>query len=200
VFQFFTAKEVYRFDGHITSVKSMSWIDDDTGLASAAVDHKINFWKLSHDDSVNRDHTILDKNGVIFLSMALFKVEAEKGYKMVIFASGNNGSIYVVDGKSPKLVYEAGANFSQIVVLKGQRAIIGGSSDQNKPGNIQVITYNRESENKLEHSHDLHLHNLSVTKLILTYDNKYLFSGSEDGSFAFVEVLDKDTRKREPLT
>ena len=178
----------------------MSWIDDDTGLASAAVDHKINFWKLSHDDSVNRDHTILDKNGVIFLSMALFKVEAEKGYKMVIFASGNNGSIYVVDGKSPKLVYEAGANFSQIVVLKGQRAIIGGSSDQNKPGNIQVITYNRESENKLEPSHDLHLHNLSVTKLILTYDNKYLFSGSEDGSFAFVEVLDNDTRKREPLT
>lgn len=99
VFQFFTAKLVYKFDGHISTVKSLSWLDDDTGLASSAVDHKINFWKLSNEEKDNRNHILLEKSNANFLSMVLFKVEAEKGYKTVMFASGNNGNIYLMDGK-----------------------------------------------------------------------------------------------------
>lgn len=84
-------------------------------------------------------------------------------------------------------------------MLKGQRAVIGGTNEHTKPGTLQAIVYNKDTESKLEHSHDLHLHNLAVTRLILTNDNRYLFSGSEDGSFAFVEIMDKDPRKKEAI-
>lgn len=43
-----------------------------------------------------------------FVSFALFRVDVEKGTKIVLFASANNGNIYIVDGKAAKLVYEAG--------------------------------------------------------------------------------------------
>lgn len=39
--------------------------------------------------------------------MALFRVEMEKGFKTVMFASANNGNVYVLDGNNSKIVYEA---------------------------------------------------------------------------------------------
>ena len=40
---------------------------------------------------------------------------------------------------------------------------------------------------------------MAVTKLIINYDNQFIFSGSEDGSFAFVAIVDKDLRKKDPI-
>jgi hypothetical protein len=66
--------------------------------------------------------------------------------------------------------------------MRGQRAIIGGTSDQStKPGTLQVISYP-----KLEQSYELQVHSAAVTKMVTNYDNQVLFSGSEDGSFAFI--------------
>lgn len=31
----------------------------------------------------------------------------------------------------------------------------------------------------------------------MNYDNTALFSGSEDGSFAFIQIIDKDPRRKE---
>jgi hypothetical protein len=55
---------------------------------------------------------MLEKNKVNFLSFALFRVEAEKGTKIMLFASANNGNVYIIDGKQTKLVYESGHVFS----------------------------------------------------------------------------------------
>jgi hypothetical protein len=55
---------------------------------------------------------MLEKNKVNFLSLALFRVEAEKGTKIMLFASANNGNVYIIDGKQTKLVYESGHVFS----------------------------------------------------------------------------------------
>jgi hypothetical protein len=33
-----------------------------------------------------------------------------------------------------------------------------------------------------------------------TYDNSYLFTGAEDGSFAFMQIIDRDSsRKKEAI-
>ena len=40
---------------------------------------------------------------------------------------------------------------------------------------------------------------MAVTKLVINYDNQFIFSGSEDGSFAFVSIVDKDLRKKDPI-
>jgi hypothetical protein len=40
---------------------------------------------------------------------------------------------------------------------------------------------------------------MAVTKLVINYDNQFIFSGSEDGSFAFVSIIDKDLRKKDPI-
>jgi len=79
-------------------------------LASAANDYCINLWKVT----VQEDHALpmLEKNKVNFLSLALFRVEAEKGTKIMLFASANNGNVYIIDGKQTKLVYESGHVFS----------------------------------------------------------------------------------------
>lgn len=128
VYQFYTATLLYRFSRHKTGIRNISWLDDDTCLASAASDYCINLWKVA----VEEEHgpPLIEKNKVNFVSFALFRTEAEKGTKIVLFASANNGNVYIVDGKAAKLVYEAGSTFSQIVVMKGQRAIIGGTGDQ----------------------------------------------------------------------
>lgn len=110
VYQFYTATQLYRFSRHKTGIRGLSWLDDDTCLASAASDYCINLWKVA----VEEEHgpPLIDKNKVNFLSFALFRVEVEKGTKIVLFASANNGNVYIVDGKAAKLVYEAGHAFS----------------------------------------------------------------------------------------
>jgi hypothetical protein len=40
---------------------------------------------------------------------------------------------------------------------------------------------------------------MAVTKMVTNYDNQYIFSGSEDGSFAFISIIDKDLRKKDPI-
>lgn len=48
--------------------------------------------------------------------------------------------------------------------------------------------------------HELHVHNSAVTRLCMTYDNSYLFSGAVDGSFAFLQIQDRDlSRKKEAI-
>lgn len=52
---------------------------------------------------------------------------------------------------------------------------------------------------RLELSYELQVHSAAVTKLVTNFDNQVLFSGSEDGSFAFIQISDKDLRKRENI-
>jgi len=51
--------------------------------------------------------------------MGLFKVYDEKGSKVFTFASASNGNVYVLEGNKTNYVYEAGATYGSIVVLKG---------------------------------------------------------------------------------
>lgn len=110
VFQFYTATILYRFSRHKTGIRGLSWLDDDTCLASAANDYCVNLWKITVDEE--HGPPLIEKNKVNFLSFALFRVEVEKGTKIVLFASANNGNVYIIDGKQTKLVYESGHVFS----------------------------------------------------------------------------------------
>lgn len=35
--------------------------------------------------------------------------------------------------------------------------------------------------------------------MCITYDNQFLFTGSEDGSLAFIQVVDRDGRKKDQI-
>ena len=47
VYKFWTLELLNKFSFHKSTVKILSWLDDDTGLASAANDYQILFWKIS---------------------------------------------------------------------------------------------------------------------------------------------------------
>lgn len=119
-------------------------MDDDSALASSAMDHTLNVWKVSGDADANRDPLVAEKKATNFIAMAVFKVYDEKGAKQLTFASAQDGNVYVFENKQTNIIYEAGSSFSQVVVLRGQRALIGGTADP-RPGSLQVISYNPAS-------------------------------------------------------
>jgi hypothetical protein len=63
-------------------------------------------------------------------------VANKPGSKDIIYASGIDKTIKVLDQGKLALTYEAGVNISQIQVMHGGRAMFCGVSENDRPGSI----------------------------------------------------------------
>ena len=59
---------------------------------------------------------------------------------------------------------------------------------ESKPGSIQIWKFPLEKVNEVQ------AHSLQVSRMRISFDNKYLFSASKDGSLMIIEIKDKDPR------
>lgn len=102
--------------------------------------------------------------------------------------SGKDGSIReVLNGKS-RAKYETGYQYSHIRLLYGGKAFFAGVKDSTKAGSIHVVGYPFDGQRSIN---EIKIHGASVSQLTLNYEHSLLFSGSEDGSLAFVAISDK---------
>lgn len=89
--------------------------------------------------------------------------------------------------------YESYTNFSQVALLNGDRGIIVGTADDDRPGMIIIF------RKKMDRSCDIQAHSLPVERIKLTFDNNILFSAGQDGSFFMFDLKDPTLKRdKEP--
>lgn len=146
VYKFYTAElpVQYLFKSHMGHIRSIAWLDDDTGFVSSAGDSTINVWKLNPaENEVNPIWHYKLKN-VDFTCVATFKPEGEKN--SLVYATGQDKTIRELSsGKKgvgfEEYRFEQNVTLSQIALLRDRKAMFTGVNETNKPGSIQVIKY-----------------------------------------------------------
>ena len=108
--------------------------------------------------------------------------------KVLIFASGKDGSIRELVGGRSRQKFETGFSYSQLRFMHGGKAFFAGVANSDVPGAIHVVNYPFEEDRKVQ---ELQVHQAPVCKLALNYEHSLVFSGAEDGSLAFMVVADR---------
>lgn len=103
-----------------------------------------------------------------------------------------DGAIHQVLDEKCTQKFEIGTSLSQLVMLSGKKAFFAGVNSENKPGSIQTILYPNWA--KLS---ETQLHSAGVTRMCITFEHTFLFSASLDGTIAYLQIHDKDPRKKE---
>lgn len=99
VHKFFTAEEKYIFKAHQGHIRSIAWLEDDTGLVTSAWDATICMWKLKPAEGEANPMWQLNYNNVNFTCVTVHKPENEKG-PPIVYATGQDKSIREIrDGK-----------------------------------------------------------------------------------------------------
>ena len=212
VFRFFTGvcPEEYQFiNHHRGQIKQISWLDDDTGFLSVSTDHTLMYWKLKLDpqkDPAQNPVWRYEQPLISFNSCQAFKEEQDKGPPLVVAfaASGKDGTIREVSQGRLRLTVETGQTYSQILLTNGRKFLIAGLANPDSPGAIHIYRYDnsdasKRSNKEMEKVFEMQVHAERVSKMCLNYENNLLFTGSEDGSIAFMTFSDKDPRRKEPL-
>ena len=180
MYKFYTAENPphYKFKDHSGLIRSISWLDDDTGFVSSGWDATIFMWKLSQQTAV-WEHKVKNVN---YTCVTSYKQEGEKTGGHLVYATGTDKTIRELDGKVEKLRYEQPCALSQAVLMHNRRAIFTGVAEQNKPGSVQVLRY------PYEKIFEIQAHALPVERLRISYDNSTLFSAGLDGTLCIFSI------------
>lgn len=68
--------------------------------------------------------------------------------------------------------------------MSGKRGMIAGVADDERPGSIQIFRLN------MEKVFEIQVHALPVERVVLSFDNNYLFTAGQDGSLFFFDIKD----------
>lgn len=142
VFKFYTAEtpQSYLFKGHDSFVRSINWLEDDSGFVSSGYDNVIYFWRFPPPSELPANNSMLteaqkphywphftDKN-VGFSSVNVHKFDAQPAE---IFATGTDKSIRkIVDGKEV-LKYQENRSFSTLAISHNRRFFVCGFGSPN---------------------------------------------------------------------
>ena len=148
------------FSGHQSPVRSICWLDDDTGFASVGqADHSVILWKLAPNEQGNRKQWVYRNPGTQFYDCQVREEEPDKGSnvpKIVVIAAcrDEGGCIREIhDGRS-RQKFETGSRYAQLKLMHGHKAFFAGIQSEGQAGSIQVIPYPfdrvEEEDHKLE--------------------------------------------------
>ncbi len=91
--------------------------------------------------------------------------------------------------------FETGVNMQQLQLFTGKKAFMAGVHSEGQLGSLLIIDYPFAAERPVE----LQIHEQGITRMCLNFDHTYLFTASRDGSFSFLQINDKDPRRRDPI-
>ena len=158
-----------KYREHRGPVKSIVWMDDDTGFISAGRDdHQIILWRLKpkifkENDPNRAKPGNLEEEGKVkiwshkqgttqFFDCQVREEDPDKNgepKKIVVFTASRDGAIReLLEGRS-RAKYETGYQYSQLRLMHGHKAFFAGVSNPNIPGAIHVITYPFADERRI---------------------------------------------------
>jgi len=136
VYKFYTGENnqdlIYK--AHNGPVRCIHWFDDDSGFISGGWDGNVFTWKLYTDKTDVQDQN--PKSAFTIKNFQFASVANKPDSKSIIFATGVDKTIKVIENNKPILTYEAGVNLSQIQILHGGRALFAGVAENDRPGSI----------------------------------------------------------------
>lgn len=142
VYKFYTAENPseYIFKAHIGPIRSIAWLNDDTGFVSSAWDATIYMWTLNPKEGEQNPVWGKKLQNVEFTCVKAYKPDGEKTSPLV-FATGMDKSIREFKDGEEMQRFEQNVNLNQIEMMHNGRAFFTGVNEQNKPGSVQVIMY-----------------------------------------------------------
>ena len=160
VYKFYTGETSndFFFKGHSNLIKSISWLEDDTGFVSCGWDSSVYLWKLYQDPKTDDNDTSLSRivqpvweyklKNQTFNSVAVFRPEAGDNINPVVYACATDRTIREIktlqggttDAPTFKAKesarYEEGIVYNQILTSYQRKFLIVGTSEQDKPATI----------------------------------------------------------------
>lgn len=201
VYKFYTGEspENFVFKGHTGVVKSISWLEDDTGFVSCGWDCSIFLWKLLHDVDTpeNPSDPVWEfrlKNNTGNCVAIYRPDDVESHFQPVVYATSTDKTIRELktlvqgSGETVQLKvkesqrFEEQTTFSQVLCSFQRKFLICGTAEQDKPSSIQI--FKRDFAKVCE----IQAHSKQLSRLKLSFDNTKLFSVGEDGVLAIYSL------------
>ena len=85
------------------------------------------------------------------------------------------------------------ANVSRILLINSKKVFIYCTDEKEELGAIRYCKY---PLNQSKEIYEIQSHRCKITKLVITYDDNYLFSTGEDGSFICYDFKDNNSKTK----
>ena len=148
VFKFFTAEcpVNYIFKGHQGHIRSISWLEDDTGFVTSALDASIMVWKLNPGEGQENPVWQYKLKNVDFTCVRAFKPDNDVKAEPLVYATGQDKTLREItrpgDGRKQDVSrLEQNIILNQIEIMRDRKAVFAGVGEASKPGSVQVIVY-----------------------------------------------------------
>ena len=143
VYKFYTGENTpdLCYKAHFGSVRCINWFDDDSGFISGGWDGFVYCWALYTDKNDKKQEN--PRSAFNIKNYQFSSVANLPDSKSLVYASGMDKKINVIDNGKLLLTYDAGVNISQLIPMHGglEKAMLASVSESERPGSIQVINY-----------------------------------------------------------
>ena len=188
VFSTYSMEQIATLKGHSGIVRSLTWRDNDLGLATAGVDGAVYEWEWGVEglDRLNTaDHVLKSAHYEAVVSGPATKA----GTPLV--AGGRDGMLRELKGGNVgHEVRTDGAKVTQLALSVSDRLLLVGTA----AGVVRTYGFPLDAPTCLEM---LPVHASPITRLCLSHDESMLFSASEDGQIFMCEMLGEGAGQRE---
>ncbi|KAM4640524.1 cilia- and flagella-associated protein 57 [Discoglossus pictus] len=178
-----TFENVTNLKGHNGKVRSIAWSADDSKLVSCGLDGAVYEW-----------NTLLGKREAeCVLKSCSYNCVVMSPDAKVVFAVGSDQTLKEIgDSQILREVAAIDTTYTAVTLSHSGRMIFTGTAN----GNIRSMKYPLPVHKEFN---EYQAHTGPVTRLVVTFDDQYLLSVSEDGCMILWKISDKESRglKRE---
>uniref|UniRef100_W5MH82 Cilia- and flagella-associated protein 57 n=1 Tax=Lepisosteus oculatus TaxID=7918 RepID=W5MH82_LEPOC len=173
-----TFENILNLKGHNGKVRSIVWSADDSRLVSCGMDGAVYEW-----------NTLTGKreSESVLKSCSYNDITISSDSK-TIFAVGSDCTLKeITDCQILREVYSDDVVYTSVVMSRSGRMLFTGTS----LGTIRAIKYPLPIQKDWT---EYQAHAAPVTKMVITFDDQYLLTVSEDGCLLIWKIIDKEGR------
>ena len=181
VYNFFTADNTHNLRAHSQRIRSLYWTNDDSSIISSGSDGAVFEWRLKDG---SRPQEFVQK-GIQFTS-TLATLDNH------LYVVGSDRMLKEITDSNANKEMDSGTILTQIAISHPpQRMFFAGTEN----GLLRSFSFPLTGDWQ-----DYPCHSGSVTRIRVSFNDSWLFTSSEDGSLAILEIREKESRlaKRKP--
>jgi len=175
IYSTYTCENIGNLRGHNGKVKSIYWTQDDSRLISAGMDGAVYEWQVK--ETKRTSENVLKSCAY---TCAVCTADARS-----IFAVGSDHKLKEISDSNITREFDAACVINQIVLSHSGRMLFAGT----ELGTVRSYKYPLNGDFA-----EIQVHSAPITRLRITYDDAFLFTGSEDGTVYIFDVRDKEGR------
>ncbi len=178
IYNTYTCELIWTLRGHNGKVRSVHWSADDSRIISAGADGAVYEWGMS--DQKRKGETV--HKGTVYNSC----LTVPDGRSIVVV--GSDKTIKEISDSTVQKEFPTLVELTNVVMSSGK--IIFAGTDE---GTVRAYKYPLTSAEFQE----FQCHSKPVSRIVLSFDEIFLFTVSEDGSLCIWDVRDKERAKQQ---